>query len=94
VSREIRRYDGREAYRTSKADVGGWQSALRPKPCLLALNRRVRHLAAGKLMLQWSPEQISGWLKDKFPNDASMHSDRRAPLINSRDDWHGIDSGF
>jgi IS30 family transposase len=72
VCREIGRYGGREAYRASKADVGAWQSALRPKPCLLALNRRVRNLVAGKLMLQWSPEQISGWLKDEFPGDENM----------------------
>ena len=72
VCREIGRYGGREAYRASKADVGAWQSALRPKPCLLALNRRVRNLVAGKLMLEWSPEQISGWLKDEFPGDENM----------------------
>jgi IS30 family transposase len=72
VSREICRYGGREVYRASKADIGAWQSALRPKPCLLALNRKVRNLVAGKLMLQWSPEQISGWLKEEFPDDESM----------------------
>lgn len=49
-----------------------WGSALRPNPCLLALNRKVRNLVAGKLMLQWSPEQISGWLKDEFPDEQSM----------------------
>jgi IS30 family transposase len=72
VCREIGRHGGRDAYRASKADVGAWQSALRPKPCLLALNRRVRNLVAGKLMLEWSPEQISGWLKDEFPGDENM----------------------
>ena len=72
MCREIGRYGGREAYRASKADVGAWQSALRPKLCLLGLNRRVRNLVAGKLMLEWSPEQISGWLKDEFPGDENM----------------------
>jgi IS30 family transposase len=46
--------------------------ALRPKTCLLALNRCVRNLVASKLALDWSPEQISGWLKDEFPDDESM----------------------
>src|ERR1700681_400888 len=72
VCREIGRYGGRDAYRASKADAGAWQSALRPKACLLALNRKVRNLVASKLMLEWSPEQISGWLRDEFPDDESM----------------------
>jgi len=72
VCREIGRHGGRETYRASKADAGAWQLALRPKACLLALNRRVRNLVAGKLMLQWSPEQISGWLRHEFPDDESM----------------------
>jgi hypothetical protein len=29
-------------------------------------------MVATKLNLDWSPEQISGWLKLKFPNDESM----------------------
>lgn len=72
VSREILRHGGRAAYRAQAADEDAWESALRPKPCLLALNRKVRNLVAGKLMLQWSPEQISGWLKDEFPDDESL----------------------
>ena len=39
---------------------------------LLSLNRTVRNLVAGKLALEWSPEQISGWLRDEFPDDESM----------------------
>ena len=72
ICREISRNGGRESYRASRADSGAWQSALRPKLCLLAQNRTVRNLVAGKLMLQWSPEQISGWLKEEFPADESM----------------------
>ena len=53
-------------------ESAAWGSALRPKACLLALNRKVHNLVAGKLILQWSPEQISGWLKDEFPDDESM----------------------
>lgn len=72
VCREINRHGGREAYRASRADARAWQSASRPKSCLLALNRTVRNLVAGKLALQWSPEQISGWLKEEFPDDEGM----------------------
>ena len=72
VCREISRYGGREAYRASNADAGAWQSALRPKARLLSQNSKVRNLVASKLMLEWSPEQISGWLRDEFPDDESM----------------------
>jgi len=30
-------------------------------------------MAASKLLLEWSPEQISGWLKTEYPDDESMH---------------------
>jgi IS30 family transposase len=43
VSREIARHGGRSSYRANKADDGAWDSALRPKPCLLALNRKLRN---------------------------------------------------
>jgi IS30 family transposase len=72
VSREILRHGGRTAYRAKVADEDAWDSALRPKACLLARNRSVRDLVASKLVLQWSPEQISGWLRDEFPDDESM----------------------
>jgi len=34
-------------------------STLRPKRCLLAINRKLRDAVASKLILEWSPEQIS-----------------------------------
>ncbi len=49
-----------------------WGSALRPKRCLLAVNRKLRDIVASKLILDWSPEQISGWLKTQYPDDESM----------------------
>ena len=49
-----------------------WDSALRPKRCLLAVNRKLRDIVASKLILDWSPEQISGWLKTEYPDDESM----------------------
>ena len=62
VSREIRRNGGSQAYRANRADRRGWERALRPKPCRLAQRRELRWRVAQKLALQWSPEQISGWL--------------------------------
>lgn len=72
VSREIVRHGGRPAYRAHDADAQAWQSALRPKRCLLAMNRKLRDIVASKLILDWSPEQISGWLKNQYSNNESM----------------------
>ena len=72
VSREISRHGGRPAYRAHVADDHAWDSALRPKKCLLAVNRKLRNIVASKLILDWSPEQISGWLKTQYPDDESM----------------------
>ena len=72
LSREISRHGGRPAYRAHDADRRAWDSALRPKRCLLALNRKLRDIVASKLILDWSPEQISGWLKTQYPDDESM----------------------
>ena len=72
VGREVTRHGGRPAYRAHEADDQAWESALRPKKCLLALHRRLREMVASKLVLEWSPEQISGWLKTRYPDDPSM----------------------
>src|SRR6516165_9426738 len=39
---------------------------------------RRRAVAAQKLALQWSPEQISGWLKQQFPTDRDMRISHEA----------------
>jgi len=72
VSREITRHGGRPAYRAYEADNQAWESALRPKRCLLALHQRLREVVASKLILDWSPEQVSGWLKMQYPEDPSL----------------------
>jgi len=36
------------------------------------VNRKLRDIVASKLILDWSPEQISGWLKTRYPYDESM----------------------
>jgi IS30 family transposase len=72
VSREVTHHGGRPAYRAHEADDQAWESALRPKRCLLAVNRKLRNIVASKLILDWSPEQISGWLKTQHSDDESM----------------------
>jgi len=78
MSREVRRNGGSQAYRANRADKGAWERALRPKPCRLALNRELRWRVAQKLVLQWSPEQISGWLKREFSTDQDMQISHEA----------------
>jgi IS30 family transposase len=72
VSREIGHNGGGQAYRASRADRRAWDQALRPKPCRLARHAELRWRVAQKLTLQWSPEQIAGWLKRQFPTDQDM----------------------
>src|ERR1700676_3246642 len=72
VSREVSRHGGRPLYRASEADRQAWESALRPKVCLLANHEELRTSVASKLILDWSPEQISKWLKIRYPRNESM----------------------
>jgi IS30 family transposase len=72
VSREIARHGGRAQYRANEADQQTWESALRPKTCLLATHTTLREMVASKLIEDWSPEQISGWLKQQYPKNESL----------------------
>ncbi|HWO28767.1 MAG TPA: IS30 family transposase [Candidatus Acidoferrum sp.] len=72
VSREVARHGGGARYRANHADYEASRSALRPKPCRLALNGALRKVVASKLALEWSPEQVSGWLRIRYPDDESM----------------------
>ena len=69
VSREMSRNGGHDRYRASLADENAWARSRRPKCCKLAINSRLRQAVAGKLRLDWSPEQIAGWLKRTHPED-------------------------
>lgn len=71
VSREIRRNGGSQGYRASRADEAAWDRARRPKVCKLMHNRALAHRVASKLRLEWSPEQIAGWLKHTYPDDGA-----------------------
>jgi IS30 family transposase len=73
ISREISGNGGAAHYRAAAADGQAWTRALRPKPCKLAVRARLRQAVAKKLELDWSPEQISGWLKRTFPQSEALH---------------------
>jgi len=72
VSREVARHGGRAQYRANQGDQRAWESALRPKPCLLVTHSKLQEIVASKLMQDWSPQQISGWLKQHYPDDESL----------------------
>jgi IS30 family transposase len=72
VSREVNRNGGRQDYRATVAEERAWHSARRPKRCLLAMNDLLRDVVASKLKEDWSPQQISGWLKRRYPDEEAM----------------------
>jgi IS30 family transposase len=69
VSREINRNGGQRGYRANQADQAAWERAHRPKPCKLVQNRALARMVAQKLKQLWSPQQIAGWLKHRYPNN-------------------------
>jgi IS30 family transposase len=73
ISREINRNDGYDSYRAAQADQAAWDRAHRPKLCKLACNRPLSRTVASKLRVNWSPEQIAGWLKREHPRDEHHH---------------------
>ena len=72
ISREIARHGGRLRYRAIQADERAWQRARRPKRCKLARSAELRELVAAKLALDWSPQQISGWLARTYPGEQAL----------------------
>jgi IS30 family transposase len=72
VSREVARCGGRLGYRAVEADRLAWQRAERPKPCVLAANRRLKDAVVEGLEKDWSPTQISHWLVRAYPGDDTM----------------------
>ena len=72
IYREIQRNGGRKAYRASNADQSAWDNACRPKRCKLRKNRMLAKVVASKLKKDWSPEQVSGWLKEAYPDNEKL----------------------
>jgi IS30 family transposase len=76
ISREIRRNGERTAstrgYEAATADRRAWARAHRPKPCRLAQQPTLCALVAEKLTQEWSPAQISAWLRMTFPDEPTQ----------------------
>lgn len=72
VSREINRNGGAVKYRAIAADRNAFKHALRPKECKLRKARPISQLVEAKLLDDWSPEQISGWLKRTYITSPEM----------------------
>lgn len=72
ISREISRNGGTIKYRASIADQLAWKRGKRPKQCVLGSNSKLRKLVAAKITEDWSPEQISSWLKLTYPDDETL----------------------
>jgi IS30 family transposase len=73
ISREISRNGGRPSYRAIQADQETWRRAHRPKPCKLVALPGLARIVTAKLQMQWSPEQIAGWLKHTYPSDPTLY---------------------
>jgi len=88
VSREISRNGGYARYRAATADKQAWERARRPKLCKLAINKQLQRVTSNKLTIHWSPEQIAGWLKRKYPqeehNQVSHETIYRSLFVQAR----------
>ncbi len=69
ISREVERNGGGRLYRAAVSDRAAEDRALRPKICKLAMSPFLRRAITNKLRLDWSPQQIAGWLKRTYPED-------------------------
>jgi IS30 family transposase len=72
VCREVARNGGHRRYRATKAEARAWVQGRRPKVAKLAADPVLRAVVEEKLGLQWSPQQISGWLRQEFSDQVEM----------------------
>ncbi len=72
ISREINRNGSVASYRAADAGKATWDRAQRPKPCKLIQNRQLASMVADKLRQQWSPQQVTGWLKHSYPSNEEL----------------------
>ena len=59
VSQEVRRHGGRQRYRAADADLTAWDSARRPKTCLLARNLELQRIVAVKCQRRLKSDPLS-----------------------------------
>ena len=88
ISREVKRNGGIDRYRAVQSDQAAWDRACRPKLCKLACNRPLCRTISRKLQLNWSPEQIAGWLKRAYRqeeyNQVSHETIYRSLFVQAR----------
>jgi transposase, IS30 family len=72
ICREVNANGGRRKYRALPADRGAQKRALRPKRAKLSQCRRLRGAVERKLEALWSPQQISSWLAEAYPDNPEM----------------------
>jgi IS30 family transposase len=72
ISREVARNGGPGPYRAEASDRQAWHRALRPKPCKLVTHPQLQRLVEDRLLHNWSPQQIAGWLKKTHPEDEAF----------------------
>lgn len=72
VSREVNRNGGVNKYRAIKAEEVSIQRRKRPKKHKLE-DKNLNRTVTNKLKLDWSPQQISGWLRVIYGNNEQMN---------------------
>ncbi len=73
ISREVARNADRAGrYRASSAHVLAHQRASRPKPAKLVTNSVLRERVQAELTKRYSPEQITGRLREDYPDQPEM----------------------
>ena len=63
---------GRAGYRATRAHALAYERASRPKPAKLHTNLKLRRQVEEDLRRRYSPEQIVGRLRRRFPDDPEM----------------------
>jgi transposase, IS30 family len=72
ISRELRRNADRGGDRATMAHAMAFERASRPKPAKLHSNLALRAIVQDDLTRRYSPEQIAGRLRRRFPDDPEM----------------------
>src|SRR5919204_1349266 len=73
ISRELKRNaDRRGGYRATTAHARAYERASRPKPAKLQTNLALGQIVQDDLRRRYSPEQIAGRLRRRFPDDPEM----------------------
>ena len=72
VSREVTRNHGRQSYRAGSAEQAALSRGRRPKPAKLRVCEALRVAVITRLEANWSPQQISRFLKEEYPGQPGM----------------------